>query len=696
MTMAPILCLFAACVAATIGLAAQSADAPKAVRDPYLNTGAETYAVSFRDNGTALEAWVTVAAASVDDMTPRQLATSTATAGGFGTPVMIDIPAVNDPGASYNGVPAFNPCNPDEGILVSNRLAGHTGRRSNDLYHLRRTGSGWTATRLPFNSNGWDDTPAFGPGGSVVYFASDRRAPGSGRSDIYMVRRNGDGWTAPRLLDGMCEGGTNETSPFATADGRLLYASDRSGDFDIWEVDLDPTSGLPASAPRPCSVPDVNLVGSDELHPVMTPGGSWLLFSSNRHEAAETAAYHLYHRRVRTDTVMVDLQVTARTRIKDATKRQFFGDLDSIYGVRTTIAVDGIGSAATMTTSLQGMASLVWTSALQPGPFADRAVHTWLVRATPHLPSFIAGTDTLVLHLASCRGRFSHTIYLDDTTSQRRRCEFTFRTFNVPFFVTAYWCPTTRRFRSYTPCASLFTDDVACERLIQPTHCETNEAYQYTFEPARLVRTPRGAENCVAYGEFNRFGDTWAQEVDASIETMRDEVRAALGEFCVQEAVRQGHVVQLTYVGTTDDRAIDPKCRYTGPSYKDIQALAPDITIDTAIVPFMTTGRAFNRGGYGGRAGGNQLLSDLRSLYVAILFDNLCRETIPLYAQWRASGMLRVASRGQAIDTRDIPYAFKRAAGVELRVPGFDIDRGVAAMIPNRRVELCSAPSPCR
>jgi hypothetical protein len=242
----------------------------------------------------------------------------------------------------------------------------------------------------------------------------------------------------------------------------------------------------------------------------------------------------------------------------------------------------------------------------------------------------------------------------------------------------------------------LFTDDVSCETLAQPEHCETNEAYAYTFTPAKLTRTPRKQENCVAYKEFDEFGADWANEVDANIERMRDEVRAALTEPCIQEAVRQGHSVSVTYIGTTDDRTINYNCQYTGKAYAELKAIAPDIEVDTVIQSFIATGQKFNAGGYGGRAGGNQLLSDLRSLYFAMLFDNLCNETIPEYREMRKSGKLKVHSRGQAIDTRDLPFAFKRAAGVEVRVPQFELISSGTTTSPQRTVMLCPLPGNCR
>jgi hypothetical protein len=80
-------------------------------------------------------------------------------------------------------------------------------------------------------------------------------------------------------------------------------------------------------------------------------------------------------------------------------------------------------------------------------------------------------------------------------------------------------------------------------------------------------------------------------------------------------------------------------------------------------------------------------------LYFAIMFDNLCRESIPQYRELQQRGMLRVRSRGQAIDQRDLPFALKRAAGVEIRVPGYEETFAGRPNAGGRNVVMC--PTGC-
>lgn len=666
------------------------------VLDPRFNGTSDIYAMAFRPASSGMECWLTVAADGRDDGR-RRLARVVYRDGAFSEAEILTDPALNDPAALYDGVPTFYPCNPDQVVIVSDRPTPGTARRSNDLYMVRYQGDAWSAKRMSINSDAWDDTPCFNKQGKILYFSSDRRRPGSGTADLYLARLYGNEWLEPELLTQLCSDSTHETSPFVIGD-TMYFSSNRSGDHDIYAVALDPTTGHPKGEALPLAVTGVNVPAADEHHPVVSPGGTWMVFSSDRVVDGKRN-YRLYYRRMeRTTGTDLSLRVTARTRIRDAEKVRFFGALDSIYAVSTTVRVTDLttGTTQILATNSEGIVTIPYAqTAAATHPTYDMLWRKYVVEAVPTHPSFVSSVDTIVLGSRGCNKAIEHVIYVHDTTSMERTCEFTFRTFNVPFFVTTYWCPTTRKYRTYTPCASLFTDDLVCEHLQQPDHCVTNEVYTYTFQPATLRRTRRGSENCVAYNEFEENGEQWAAEVDRSIEHMRDEVRSALLDGCVQTAIAAGMAVEVTYIGTTDDRTIDPDCKYTGMSMDMVRSYAPHIQVDSAIMPFIATGRSFNRGGYGGKAGGNQLLSDLRSLYFAILFDNLCRETIPAYATLQQRGQLIVSSRGQAIDNRDLPFALKRAAGVEIRIPEYTQRFSGQTPIANRRVIYCEEAMPC-
>lgn len=684
-----LICVLVAIASIALHTGMAQEDPRELQRDPVINIGAETYAITFRNMDGRVEAWLTVASGS-SDRSVRKLARAFSSMGAFTQPVIIEDAELNHPDATYNGVPHFNPCDSNELVFVSDRPSPTTGRRSNDIYYARRTNGAWNVERMSINSGTWDDTPVFGPRGQYIIFASDRRAPGSGRADLFISMRTPDGWAVPTPLGVLADAATHETSPMIHGD-RLYFSSNKRGDQDIWWINFNASTTEISGEPVLFDQTGVNAKGSNEYHPVISSGGGWFYVSSDRAQGEERS-YKIYRVARERPKREVRFNVTARTRVRDLEKRRFFGDLDSIYGVGTSVRIRDARSGQEIATQSSADGSLVLeltAGVLDPG-VADPSTRILTLSATPHDRGFVGSTDTVMINLsAGCTARLEHTLYLDDTTTRKQRCEFTFRTFNVPFFVTTYWCPTTRKYRNLTPCVSLFTDDLDCEKLQQPVPCETNEAFTYRFTPAKLERIQRRSENCVNYREFTDSGSVWADAVDRNIEHMRDEVRSALTDPCLQAAVARGLAVEVTYIGTTDDRTIHDKCQYTGAAYARVRSAAPHIAIDSAIVPFIATGRHFNRGGYGGKAGGNQLLSDLRSLYFAILFDNLCSQSIPQYRELQQRGMLRVRSRGQAIDQRDLPFALKRAAGVEIRVPGYEETFSNRPHSGGRYVVLC-------
>lgn len=656
-----------------------------------LNTGADNYAVAFRSGKGMYEIWTT-SGVGASDLTSRRMYVMSPRSGSS-TTQELRTPPFDDPSTNYVGVPTFHPCDPNMMVYVAD--AKMNGRRtSNDLYVATFDGAKWNTSELPINSEHWDDTPVFGKNGTTLYFSSDRRAPGSGRADLYLTRRTSDGWSTPELLTTISTEYHHEVAPNVGPDGRLYFASSVNGDLDLWSVELG-SDGHPVGVPVAVAMDGVNQRGSNELHPAWSPDGRTLVFSSDRERSR--GGYRIFSATSPTCDVDVVINVVAKTSRQDVELRRMFGSMDSISYVRTSVKVRDKGMDVTDHITTDDKGRVVYRLRQAEGEllFNSDRLRTLEITARPHSDAYVGNTDTVVIDIADCGQRIEHSVFLYDTTISRDTCAFVFRTFNVPFFITAYWCPTTNKYRSYTPCTSLFTDDKSCEQLQQPVPCESNEAYAYEFTPAVLKRVPRRNENCVRYDEFDRNGAQWASQVDSAIDRMRDEVAAVFNESCMQEAVRRKLPVQVVMFGTTDDRSIDPKCQYTGKAWEDIQQYMSGIAVNEQIIPFIRTRQRFNSKGYGGKAGGNQLLSDLRSLYFSVMFDRICRETIPLYGTLRDNGQLTVMSRGEAIDARNIPYEYKRAAGVTITVPNFQIVKDALKAPPGRRISYCKSACGC-
>ena len=140
--------------------------------------------------------------------------------GTFGAPVSIsnDINSrENEGAATISG---------DGQTLVFTGCGRPGGLGSCDLYISRRRGSQWSAPKnlgVLVNSKAWDSQPSLSADGRTLYFASGRPG-GQGGFDVYVSILGADGsWTAARNLGPVINTPRNDYSPFIHASGTTLY-----------------------------------------------------------------------------------------------------------------------------------------------------------------------------------------------------------------------------------------------------------------------------------------------------------------------------------------------------------------------------------------------------------------------------------------------------------------------------------------
>jgi len=149
------------------------------------------------------------------------------------------------------------------------------------LFFAARHGKDWSEP-VPFAYNGSDFSTmgaCFSPDGQRLYFASDRPG-GQGGMDLYVCRRSDDGWSAPLNLGRTVNSDANEAYPSMQRDGKLFFASDRTGGMgklDLWSCEFaygefDAPTVLPAP---------VNSSGND-IGWTAWPDGMSGYFSSDR------------------------------------------------------------------------------------------------------------------------------------------------------------------------------------------------------------------------------------------------------------------------------------------------------------------------------------------------------------------------------------------------------------------------------
>jgi hypothetical protein len=121
---------------------------------------------------------------------------------------------------------------------------------------------------------------ALSPDGRTILWGSIDRPGGPGGWDIWMIRRDGKGWSAPQPVS--FDTPHKEFDPSFSEDGRLVwFFSNRPGGLggdDIWQVSFDPQGGTFGSPENAGA--GVNSAG-DEWAPSISDGGRTLLFASN-------------------------------------------------------------------------------------------------------------------------------------------------------------------------------------------------------------------------------------------------------------------------------------------------------------------------------------------------------------------------------------------------------------------------------
>ncbi|SVE37687.1 uncharacterized protein METZ01_LOCUS490541, partial [marine metagenome] len=180
-----------------------------------------------------------------------------------------------------------------------------------DMYLSQWDGRVWSRpeTIVSLNSSANDRGPAFSRDGEYLYFASDREG-GKGGYDLYVARKNGEGWSAAESLGETVNTADDERGPAPSADGkRLFFSSDRSGNSedDILVADIikatvapDPSepeeepSMPPFSAAKP--VDDLNSE-ADDVQAALTRRGDHVFLASDR-DRDEESGFGLYLSRV--------------------------------------------------------------------------------------------------------------------------------------------------------------------------------------------------------------------------------------------------------------------------------------------------------------------------------------------------------------------------------------------------------------
>jgi len=142
-------------------------------------------------------------------------------------------------------------------------------------------GDRWSTPRVvEFSGQYGDFDPFVSPDGSQLFFSSNRPAPGKTKSDfdIWMVKKNGAGWTTATRLGPDVNTETQEYYPSVSKTGTLYFSSNREGgkgSGDIYRSRL-----VNGAYSKPENLGDVINAKSFEGDPYIAPDESFLIFTS--------------------------------------------------------------------------------------------------------------------------------------------------------------------------------------------------------------------------------------------------------------------------------------------------------------------------------------------------------------------------------------------------------------------------------
>lgn len=150
---------------------------------------------------------------------------------------------------------------------------------------VRRMEGGWTAPEIaPFSGRYSDLEPFVAPDGNKLYFISKRPLePGGGEKDwdIWFVRRQPDGWSAPENLGRPINTDGDEFYPSLTRDG-TLYFTGAHRDDSLGGEDLYLARPVDGGFSEPENLgPSVNSPGP-EYNAMVSPTEDYIMFGSAR------------------------------------------------------------------------------------------------------------------------------------------------------------------------------------------------------------------------------------------------------------------------------------------------------------------------------------------------------------------------------------------------------------------------------
>lgn len=629
-----------------------------------LNTEKDNYGATFRTTCNGIEVWLTNTRLD-GNKSSRKITIGVISGNGISqlNEASYPINQKTDRGSNViylDGSPSFNTCNPNYGVFVSNRPYKGLDY-DNDIYEMTFMNNQWEINRIDeINSKYWDDSPSISVDGRFIYFASTRNLHGMRVSELFISQKTENNkWSEPEKL---ALNGYNFETPLAHTDGYLYYTVDLegTGNKDIWRVKLNITTGKPIQGTdEPIPFEGVNKTNSNQADPAFSPSGSWFMFSSNE---KNNQSHNLYFLPITTKNDLLLVNTHFRTRTFDSLSAEFVDNTLPYYEVIEVIDTK-TNQKFRANTDSSGKVEISIPHNRGITPLDDYKIRELVIKSEVNSIKHISAVDTLIYEVGSnCKLEHNLTIW-DVNVLEDPECKQNFPITKVEFFLTSYWCPTTKKYASFTPCYSFLSNE-NCLDIIQPElPCEENDIYRYSLLPAKLERKTQPG-NCIPQSEMGARAEEWSKNVDIAIDGFINKMNTALQYPCVVRSIKRNKHVRIEIIGWTDPRAIDNSCLYTG---KDIDFNSCNIILEGLETKSKYIPNGILRNGTPfvlSPNNGNQLLSDLRAYYTAELLLKLWIESIPKFKELWDSKLINIVAVGKSVNPEQIELAKQRSVSV--------------------------------
>jgi hypothetical protein len=575
---------------------------------------------------------------------------------------------------SYDGCLTFPACLPylkyKFGVMVSNRNTADGKYHGNDLYEVYFDDNGELSMKRrldELSTDYWEDTPSLSPDGQTMYFASDRANPGSGKTDLYYSKMLGEKWSSPKMLDFVNSSDYSEQSPCASPDGKSLYFStNKSGDYDIWVIELD-NQGLPKGDAKSMNEGSVNQKNSDEFPSCFSNGGVFFIYTSNVDESKPNTPkdYDLYYIR-NNHNINISIELNAEIREQVFNPIKLKPEVISKPCITTIdVGMNG-GEHQKFQTDNSGPAIYNFSTASVKTVWDDIRINQLVLKINGCSDAASCPLDTLLLDVFADKDKFKYNIICWKGYKPPDSVYFDIRP--IPFFVTGYWCLSTRDYKDKLFCTSVIDMIKPLPELPEietKSPLKDNEVFTYSVTPAKYtpkVNKTRINYACISLNEpINEFADS----VDLEIKKAYDEMYRVLKSPFFQEAIEKGKTIRIEVLGWTDQRTIDNACKYTG---EDIDIAKSFVSFDKAKMEkdYIKDNTIESKQRFIGKDFGNEMLSDLRAWYSALFFDNLW-QSIPVYKDLRDKEVQRRSQLTANDKSTQKPYFEVIAKGCSIK-----------------------------